>query len=252
MWKIIAFSESVAPNSAFVNIAAIADQTVKWYGDYNYIGAMNKLFGAIGFPGNNAGAIMQLSSPSMLVLSKYNIAPLELDIHPGAKVHHAVDPKVMKNLVYNEQLEALVYSTDAVGGVCTVVVFLSDKEITVVKGDITPVRFQFTAAQVASTWTFSTISFVDELPVGTYQVVGMRVVADGCIACRLCPVGGINRPGAPCVATVEEDGEELFRRGNLGEWLTFDSNQPPGIENLGSAAVGSAPYEGVLDLIKVS
>lgn len=249
MFTIIAFSESQDLAGAFGNVAAVPDQQIKTAGDYIYINEFNRLLGGLACIGTT-GTEARLKSPTINRVNPYYITPVELDIHPGAKVHHSVSPNQAFPLEETEGLEVEIYADPAAAEQESVVVWLANQEIASVKGNIICIKFTITLAQLAGEWSFSEITLIDEIPVGNYSVVGMRVVADGAVAARLVPVGGKNRPGCPCVLSKEEDGDEVFRRGNLGIWTEFSHNSLPGFELLGSAAVGSATYVCYLDIIK--
>ena len=64
-------------------------------------------------------------------------------------------------------------------------------------------------------------------------------------------LGEAYRPGGVVVQTVAELDPDFQRYGGLGNWFTFNSIQPPGMELLASDAAGPATHEVFIDVIKV-
>ena len=223
---------------------------MKTAGDFITVGEMNKLFGGYACIGT-AGVEARILSPTIRRINPYYITPIEIDIDMGAKAHNCVDPNHHLQLDINETLECEIYSNPAAAEQESVVVYLSDQEITPIKGKFSTVRANVTVALAVSAWTYAEVVLVDDLPVGSYRVVGCRAVIDTCVCMRFVPIGGRSRPGVPCNTDKEEDGTEIFRRGGLGEWFKFDTTQLPGVEVLGSAAVGAAAYAIYIDVEKI-
>lgn len=248
MWTTIAYSKSHDPGGAYARITPTPDQHSHIEGNMHIIEDFNELFGAMACLGTT-GAQARFVAPSLRRHSLHYISPVELDIHPGAKVHIDIDPKTFLKLDTYEGLEVEENSDPTSDEQHAVIAWLKNSDITPVKGRIFTVHFTITLAQVVNSWESSNITLIEELPVGKYAVVGARFIADGGICARFVPRRNTHRPGAPCVLNVEEDGDEMFRRGNLGEWLTFDTNSPPQVELLGSAAVASTTYQCEMDLL---
>lgn len=250
MFTTVAFSESIDEAGVFANLTAVPDQSIKTEGDNIYIGDYNRLFGGMACLGTLAEEC-RLISPSLRRTNPYYITPLELDIHPGVIVHHMVNPNVSIPLDPNEPLQVESDANPAAPEQHSVVVWLADRELSVVRGAIYTINFEITLALVAGAWAFAEIDLVDELEIGNFAVVGARFDIDAAVCGRFVPVGAGNRPGAPCHADQESEGAKLFRQGNLGEWFRFSSILPPGVEILGSAAVGSATYQCYMDVLKL-
>lgn len=250
MFTLIAFSESQDAAGAEVNVAAVTDDQITVKDDQAYIGDYHKLFGAMACVGTT-GTLARLTSPTLRHFNSFEIAPLELDIHPGANFHHCVSPNRSIDLSIGEGLEAKLTADPAAAEQQTIIAFLSDSDIQQFKGSMTTARFSVTLAQLAGSWNSAEIDFNEELQVGRYAIVGMRIVADGAVAARLIFRGATARPGVPCAATVEEPTDTTFRHGNLGVFGEFNSLTPPKVEIIGSAAVGSATYQGFFDLVRL-
>lgn len=248
MFTLAAYSESNTPDGTLQNIAGVADQHIRVEDDSIYVPEFNRLLGAIACPGA-LPLVVQLVAPSLRRLNPETIAPVWPQIYPVGAFQGAVNLNSYRMLDINEQLQCEVMGTAGAARVASVVIMLSDSDITPVKGRIAHIRFQVTVTLVASTWAFAAIDFIDELPVTTYTVVGAALVCDEGVAFRFVPVGGRNRPGGPCNNLIDFVPNTIFRDGELGQWFQFSTVQPPSIEVLGSAAEASDTYEGIMDVL---
>jgi hypothetical protein len=249
MHTIVAFSESQDAAGAEVNVAGVADQEVRVSGDEIIVPQdFNQIIGAFACVGST-GTRAKLVSPSLRRVNPYEINPLILDIYPAAASGFILHPESPIPLSVNESLEALLTADPAAAEQETIVVFLAPGEVTGIKGKIRPIRFSCTTVLTAGTWTYAAISFIDDLPVGTYDVVGANFISDECVAFRFVPVGAGHRPGGPAMRAANSEDFKQFRFGRLGKWFSFNTTQPPGIEVLGSAAEASDTYYGVMDVL---
>ena len=102
-----------------------------------------------------------------------------------------------------------------------------------------------------TSWVSGAITFDQTLPVGKYDIVGMRVTGSGLVVARLIFIGSsaITRPGVPCTDSNARPNFPNFRMGNNGLFGTFDTSTPPSIEVFGGS---SSSQSIVFDLIKRS
>ena len=252
MFSAVAHSESIATTTAFQKVAAVPDPHIKVLGDSIYISSMNRLIGAMACVNTNALQV-RLTSPTLRRMSPYYVQPLTLALIPGAS--HAKDVSISRNIVLDidEQLEAEFLGTALAASQVSIISFLSDQEIKPVTGEIFSIRGTSTVTLAAGVFAFGTIDFDEDLPVGSYKVVGMDVVSATSVMARLVPIGAYNRPGVPCRQLVSDnDPLQTFRKGNFGEFCTFPHNNIPGIEVLCSAATGAQTVQITLDVIKVA
>lgn len=251
MFTTIAFSASLDAAGVFANIAGVVDQHIKVEGDSIYVNEFNRLIGAMACLGNTVPGECRIVSPSIRRLSPYYIHPVIDQIYPTTYVGVDMFPKCPVLLDIDEQLEVEADSNPAAAEQHTVIMWLANQEIVPAKGTVFTVKATTTVALVAGSWEYAALSFADDLPVGSYDVVGMHVGCDEGVAARLVPVGSINRPGVPCVSLqLYQEFTRIFRKGNLGVFCSFPHNNKPGIEILGSAAEASDTYDVYLDLIK--
>ncbi|MDD5360453.1 MAG: hypothetical protein PHI02_09330 [Sulfurovaceae bacterium] len=250
MFTTLAYSESLATTAAYQKIAAVPDNSIKVAGDSIYVSSFNRYVGAMACIQTN-GLSARLTSPSIRRIAPIHIQPVTLGLIPGANL--AYDVTISKNIVLeiDEQLEVEFYGTAVGAAQVSVVVWLADAEIKPVSGEIFSIMATTTITLAAGVWVSGALTFDDDLPVGSYDVVGMDVVSSTSVAARLIPIGGTNRPGVPCrqlASGVDPNG--MFRNGNMGVFCTFPHNNIPNIEVLCSAATGAQTMNVILDLIK--
>jgi hypothetical protein len=106
---------------------------------------------------------------------------------------------------------------------------------------------------VQDQWATGNLTLSQELPYGTYAVIGMACqCATSYLARLIFPGLTAWRPGCPVVATYGQfDQRELFRAGNQGQFGQFISTQPPQVDVIGNAA-GAQTATLFLDLVAVN
>jgi len=250
MFTMVAFSESLDPAGVYVNLAGVPDQHVKVEGDAITVPEFNHLIGAHGCLGTTA-AQLRLVSPSLRRVNPNYVTPLVLGLDNALWAKNSVDPSVAIPLEINEALEIQENSNPAGAEQHTALVWLAPGAIVPISGEIHTIRAEITLALLAGAWSFSEMDFADELPVGEYAVVGLSGVISTGVGLRLVPVGSPNRHGVPVSELVDDPEVDNFRKGRMGEFCRFNSITPPGVEVIGSAAVGAATYQIFLDIMLV-
>lgn len=247
----IAFSESQDAGGVSVGMAAVLDPTMTVSGDDIQIGTgPNQIIGAIACAGASATRVY-LISPSMRVLNPYEIQPLVLALVPTTIPQLNWHPNSPTPLVINEDLNCYITSNPASAEQASVVVWLVDQPPQAVTGKVFHARFTTTNVIAAGAWSNSTITMVDDLPSGVYELGGTYITGGTAIAARWWPKGAYWRPGVPVAQTVAGIYSNQFRNFAMGSWFQFEQTNLPSIEVLGSAATGSTAMTGVMDLIKV-
>ena len=118
-------------------------------------------------------------------------------------------------------------------------------------------RFTITATAAITglldNWAAGTLTLSQEIPYGTYSVIGMGCVCATTYLARLVFPGLTSwRPGCTVVATYGQfDQRDLWRNGLQGQWGQFVSTQPPQLEIIGNAA-GAVTATVFLDLVAVN
>jgi hypothetical protein len=249
MHTVVAYSESLNPAGLEVNVAACQDQQVKTAGDEITVPDYNNLFGAMAFMGASP-VRARLVSPSLRQINTYDLSNIYATVIGIGAPNDIFHPENPIPLTINESLEALVTGTPGGATQISLVAFLAGGPLSKVQAISHPVRFYVTVAVVAGVWTYQDINFIDDLPVGNYDVIGARFVCASSIAYRFVPVGASYRPGGPCCNAATDKVNSKFRDGGLGVWFTFNTVQLPGIEILASTTPGAATYYGTMDLVK--
>lgn len=250
MFTTVAFSESLATAATYTKLAAVPDQHIKTSGDSIYVSQYNRLLGGYACLDTLAlGA--RFVSPSIRRLAPVEISPLTLGLLPITPIQTDISAQKSVILEIDEQLEAEFYGTVTNTVQNGIGAWLADAEISPVKGSIFSVRATITLALVAGTWSFSNMTFTEDLPVGTYDIVGFDCVAGEGMIARLVPVGAMNRPGVPVRQLVSNTiyGNQ-FRYGNMGVFCTFPHNNIPSVEVFALTAESSETYQCIVDLIK--
>lgn len=245
----VGYSASQDEGAIMTKIAAVADQHIKTSGNVITVSAYNQIVGVYAALGSTADEC-RLVAPSLRRLNPLYVTPIEGAIAPSADPLMMYFPANPIGLDINESLEVENDADPAAAEQHTVVVFLADGAISPVTGPIFTINAHATVALVAGSWEFAEIVFPDSLPVGDYQVVGARFVSADAVAFRFVPVGAYNRPGGISAASVSGKDPWAQRFGRMGEWFSFNTVQPPGVEVLSSAAAASATYEIYLDVLK--
>lgn len=250
----VAYTDSVLSSGTLAAITPVPDPTVTINSKNIQVpAAYNKVTRVASIAGTNAGSQVELQSPSLRELYFPEFFPGELlATFDNPEDFADLDDSPLQ-LVTNEGLE---FFTNA-GGNGTVaqqvygVVFLTDAPIVKSAGKFRTIRGTLAISASATAWVSGQITFDQTLPVGTYDVVGMRVEAAGLVVARLIFTGasGISRPGVLCQSSANKIGQRKFRNGNFGVFGTFDSTTPPSVEVLGGTSSSQVVY---LDLVKRS
>lgn len=249
MFTTVAYSETKDCLGVLTAINAVADQHVKTQDTTITVPAINKIIGSYALLGVN-GNEARLVAPSLRRVNPLYIAPFELVNNVPANPVVMFHPESPVTLDVNESMEAELDVDNADVTHKIVGVWLADGVQSRVTGEIITVNCNCNVPLVLNSWEFAEITFPDALPVADYQVVGARFIGSLSTLFRFVPVGAFNRPGG--VSAPDGAGIDPFlqRYGRLGIWFDFNTVQPPGIEVLGSAAVGADDYELYIDLIK--
>jgi hypothetical protein len=251
------FMESQDAAGAYVNISALEDEVIYTTGDDLQIPDLNQVLAiAAGIPiGGNQ--LARLVSPSLRDVSRPHISPQNGGADGSAKPD--ADPKVMDLtngpllLVPTEKLNAEAHYDTTAAAYAWVLLWLSDGVPAPVAGsEIITVRGTNTDNLTAGAWTGAEIALDEDLPVGNYQVVGMRYIGAGAIAARLNfrTAGQVYRPGCLGCDSAQDNDFPLFRYGRLGVWGEFPSTNLPRVDFLSISP--DTDQEIFLDLIKVS
>lgn len=243
-----AFAESIAPNANLINIAAVQDDTVFTSGDDVRVpGDLPFLMAVAGLNDASGPVQMQVQSPSLRRITNINVAPHGTGlVFPDYDVINlmAANPIPMQA---DEAVNFLAENTEAVAALHYGLVWFTDGPQALVNGASYPIRTTSSVTAIANAWVNGALTFTTDLPVGNYDVVGMRALVVGGIAARINFVGGAWRPGVTTIGDVNDTGPMPFRHNRLGIWGTFHTNTPPTVDFL--AAAGAITPSVYLDII---
>lgn len=252
MFHTVAFSMALTTSTVAGLVTPVVDNTVFISGNnLNIPATVSQLFASAPFGTvGTAATSVQLQSPSLRETWFPNATPFQLnatlDTVPTVAEWFDNPIPLVVNEGLNVQSDA---SSAATAGQQGAIVWLSDgARQPVTKAKIFTMRATSAIIQVANSWVNGALTFNQTLPVGKYDVVGLRAEATGLLAARINFIGAsaITRPGCPGNATARTQDTIAFRAGRLGVWGTFDSTTPPSMDVLGVTGTSQVYY---LDLV---
>lgn len=249
MQHLAAFYQSANSAGVLTTIAAVPDQAIYTSGnDVRVPPDMLYLLWEAALSAQTGPGYGQLQSPSMRELVNQYISKIVNGVTFSAydqAQQHLMNPR---KLVANESVNAAVEATGGAAAANYVLMGMGDGAVKPVTGDIFTVRATGAAALAAGTWVNTPLTFLDTLPAGSYQVVGMRAQGPNMVAARIVFIGAGYRPGVHAVQGSGSQDMRNSRYGEMGVFGQFDTNQPPSIDCLGITDT-SQVFD--FDLIKV-
>lgn len=250
---LVAFAQSVLSSGTFQAINPVPDPTVNIQNPnllvpdkYNQLASAAALV-----KGNSVGTKAQFQSPSLRELFFPTIDPIIL----GSTFDGITDFWDQRDqplpLVTNEGLN---FFNDGGGNGTTAqdvygIAILTDAKIAPASGVTFSMRATSAAALVARTFVNAPLVFDQNLPVGNYDIIGMRAQGTGLVAARLVFIGpsSITRPGVPAQLGPSSEMVPMFRNGQAGLFGTFYSLTPPSVDCLGDTGTAQ---QFIFDLVK--
>jgi hypothetical protein len=245
-FTLVAWVESQGTVTALTNIAGLADPHVRVSGDDVYVPRELPNLCACLFVGDNITQA-QMSSPSLRRLANVDIEPVDDSTEPHSPPTLYEIFASPRPLDPTEQLNAKMISSI---GYSMCLAWLASGPTAPVTGAVFTVRCTNTDTLTAYAWTNGALTFSQALPIGRYQVVGMRATAAGLIAARLVLTGYSWRPGCIGHDAVSDLENDIFRGGRLGVWGEFEHDTPPTVDFL--SVSGDTAQVVYLDLIKIA
>lgn len=248
MFHMSAYHESIDPAGALVPIAAVQDSVVFTSGDDIRVPVdLPYLIGAAGMLEATAAVQAQVESPSLRRVANMDVSPFATGLVLGNGHYFVMQPYSPVPLRGDEAVNFKINSNPAAATSQYGLVAFGDGPQSPVNGEIFTVRCTVSVTAVLGAWVNANINFAQDLPVGNYDVVGMRVVEATTVAGRLVFVGGAYRPGCNALGSDVAIDNVHFRHGAMGVWGSFHTNTPPTIDIL--AAAGAITPVVYLDLI---
>lgn len=252
----VAFQESVDPAGVFNALTAVPDQHITTNGDDIRVPSLNQLIAVAGGVDVTVESFLRLTSPSLRIRNLLHVEPFNsasaAAVEPGSP-HRIYDLRRSPiALVVGENLNAEVNSDPLAVQIQWAVVWLADAAPAPIAGPIFTARATAAQALTISAWTNGILTFIEDLPRGRYQVVGLRARSAGLVAARLVFVGtGAAgwRPGVLGTDAQDDIEHPMFRHGELGVWGEFEDIEPPTVDFLSVSA--DAAEDVYLDLIQM-
>lgn len=255
MYHLAGWYESIDPGGNYQNLAALIDERLFVDGDQIRVPVLNEIAFLVAFLDQTAnGSNYRLIAPSIGQYGRFYGANVNGGTSSDVDLVVTMLNMMKLQLGEDEQLSAQVNSNPAAAATQVVLIAFSDGQTQAINTPIS-IQSQGTLTGTVTPGQWSLLNWVptDDLPPGTYNLVGMAVWGDDkVLAARIVlRAAGIWRPG--CIAYGDNPsklGREMFRHGNLGSWGTFPFTQLPGVELLCTAAPTVANIRVVLDLIR--
>jgi len=245
----------VDPAGVFNPLTAVPDAHVTTSGDDIRVPSLNQLIAAAAGIETAVESFARLTAPSLRQRGLIQIEPYNSGaaaaVEPNSP-HRVYD--LRRNplvLVPGENLNAETDSNPVAAQIQWCVIWLADGPVEPVRGAIFTVRATSAQLLIVSAWTNGILTFVEDLPRGSYQVVGMRARSAGLVAARLVFVGqGAAgwRPGVLGTDAQDDLEHPMFRYGQLGVFGEFEDIEPPTVDFLSVSA--DAAEDVYLDLIQ--
>jgi len=243
-----AFGESIDPAGALVNIAGITDDAVLVNGDDIRVPTELPWFlGGSALISATTPIQAQFQSPSLRQVANIDIDPVATGLVFDDPAEIAIQPMSPLPLNGDEALNFLANTNPAGAEIHYGLAWLGDGAIQPVVGEIYSVRAMASLVGVALSWVSSELTFAQDLPVGNYEIVGMRCREAGMVAARLSFRGQAFRPGVPGAVAINDVVGDMFRYGKMGSFGIFHTNTPPLLEVIAAAAAINPVV--ILDLI---
>lgn len=237
MLHLAAYYQSLDPAGLLTSINAVQDQQLVTSGvDVRVPAGMANVLGAAALINDASAAAAQLDSPSLRKVINVNLEPVIAAGVFGSPLPYILHGDSPIPLSVDENLEFFMQSDPAAAADHYGFVFLGDGPIQPVKGPMYTLRCTAATAAAKGVWQNLPLVFGQVLPVGKYQVVGMRARGATCQAARLAFIGGTFRPGVLAGNAIGDKGSEQFRFGNAGVFGEFSSTTPPSVDVMDSAA----------------
>ena len=250
MHTLAAYYESVDPAGALVNIAAVPDTHLFISGDDIRVPVeLPNVIGEIALTAEINLLAARLSSPSLRAITLLDMEPVIAAVVFGSPPEAIMHPLSPTPLAPFEALNLLISSDPAAPGPHYGLIWLGDGPQPPINGQIYTIKATAAATLAAGAWVNSSLTFTQALPVGRYQVVGMRARGANLVAARLVFVGGIFRPGVPAVNAISDLDADWFRYGGIGVFGEFDSVTPPTLDCLGTV---DTAQNLIFDLIRIA
>lgn len=240
--------QDVDQAAAAADIAAMPDEAVTVAGNFVRVpDALPNLLGAAFVSVCTTFVRARVESPTLRTLANFDILPVNRSAAPELIPDIAWLGPNPQPLTAGEDVSFNTNTDHAAAIEIYGAVWFGDGPVQPINGAIFTVRCTAGITQVDGLWTNGALTFTQDLPVGTYDVVGLRVQAAGLVLARLVFVGLPFRPGVLGAILPEALDVPSARYGRGGLLGTFAQRNPPTLDVVGVTGTAQEVY---LDLIK--
>ncbi len=247
-FHVLGYEEAI-DNTANTDLDAIPDEIITRQNDHFFPSEDMLLLWASAMSANMNRA--RIVSPTLRQITPPFIRPIIPAAVPASDDEAADYRDYPFRLTRLEEL-AVEATSDICMGTEQALAFLalSAGQVPTPAGNIFTIRGTSTTTSVALTWTTMTTTWADTLPDGRYAVVGLEAIGATLGAARLTFEEQIWRPGCLGATAVGNQSDDIFRKGRLGIWGTFNNYAFPQVQVLNTAAV--SVFTWYMDIMRIS
>lgn len=243
----LVYSASLANGTVLQALPSVVDAVYRQQGNGYIVDATLNKLGMASYVAVN-GLRAQVQSPTLRQILNKEVRPIQKSMPTGLttlKLDWFMDAPIP--LGVNEELDFYEEHSTATAQVWGMV-NLVDNPVQKVNGPYFSALFTGSTTLTANAWTLVPLTSDQQLPPGTYDVVGARCESSGLIAFRLVFTTQVFRPGGIGSQVPDAIEPPQQRKGNSGLWGSFPFNQIPYVECF--SASGDTSELVYLDLIK--
>lgn len=235
MHHLLAYAGSVAQNASLAAVPAIVDQVLAQFTATTYT-PEKKLRILRSYAMGDSISQIRFDSPLLRLIGPPQVQPIDVAVEPSTL------PPINKydgNALFwqaNDPLSMLCSRAGAGAANVYCLHWLAPDMQQKIDGPTFAVRATYTATLTATSWVPATLTFDQSLPPGNYKIVGMSAICGDLLAARLILPNQVYRPGCLAQDLDSQWDWEWFRRGNFGDYGSFQSYSPPTIELMGHTA----------------
>lgn len=232
MFHLCAYSASI-DTTANVDIAAVVDDILTIQNSHFLLPQDLRMLAI--YAGSATLIRARMSSPKLRQITQPQIRPINVAALPAA------NPNVSwywPNLLTVRAGEELAIQATANPGTTerfNALLWLVDQIRPIPPGDIITLRATSTTACVANAWTTLTYTLDDQIPAGTYAMLGSECVNANGIAHRWIMDGVYFRPGGLCQQAVGSRTMDPVYMARWGEWGRFRNTSLPRLQCLNNS-----------------
>lgn len=251
-WSLIGWTQS-QDSSTLAAVAALADPHIRVSSnDILLPPELARIWALYALGANTTRAQLRYASlRKQIGVPNWEIKPIDVAAEPTSPVFSYIQDLRGQPLSVSSYEAVNAYAAEGATSAArsTILAWVGYIRPVIPAGKIFTLRTTNTSTLTANAWTNGTLTLDQTLLKGTYALIGARYSSTGGQAFRFVPVGGAYRPGGLGVDTDTDQEPNFQRRGGLGVWFTFDSDNVPTVDFLSNSADTSQVVD--LDLVHI-